>query len=58
VRVNRMGIKSDSATSRDGAEIVTAAITIGNQPQFESILVSFPRAEMGNPPELKFESIQ
>lgn len=58
VRVNRMGIKSDSATSRDGAEIVTAAITIGNQPQFEGILVSFPRAEMGNPPGLKFESIQ
>ena len=58
VRVNRMGIKSDSATSRDGAEVVSAAITIGNKPQFEGILVSFPRAEMGEKPGLKFKSIQ
>jgi hypothetical protein len=57
VRVNRMGIKSDSATSRDGSEIVTAAITVGNKPQFESILVSFPRAEMGESSGLNFKSV-
>ncbi|MDH3899470.1 MAG: hypothetical protein OEU51_00320 [Gammaproteobacteria bacterium] len=54
VRVNRMGIKSDSATSRDAAGIVTAAITIGNKPPFESILVTFPLEEMGDAPGLKF----
>ena len=57
VRVNRMGLKSDSSSSRDGAGIVTAAITIGNKPQFEGILVSFPRAEMGEAPGLKFKSV-
>ena len=58
VHVNRMGIKSDSTASRDGARIVTAAITIGNNPQFEGILVSFQRADMAENPGLNFKSVR
>jgi len=58
VHVNRMGIKSDSATSRDSARIVTAAITIGNQPPFEGILVSFRHADMAEDPGLNFKSVR
>ena len=57
VHVNRMGIKSDSATSRGSSEIATVAITIGNKPQFEGILVGFPRAEMGESSGLNFKSV-
>lgn len=54
VYVNRMGIKSDSATSENSARIVSAAITIGNNPQFEGVLVSFQRVDMTEKPGLKF----
>jgi hypothetical protein len=54
VHVNRMGIKSDNPDSRGTAGVVTATITIGNKPPFETILVTFPRAEMGESPRLKF----
>jgi hypothetical protein len=58
VHVNRMGIKSDSATSKGSARIVTAAITIGNQPPFEGILASFRRADMTEDPGLKFKTVR
>jgi hypothetical protein len=58
VQVNRMGIKSDSATSGNSARIVSAAITIGSNPQFEGILVSFQRADMTEDAGLNFKSVQ
>ncbi|TNG01189.1 MAG: hypothetical protein EP297_02750 [Gammaproteobacteria bacterium] len=58
VRVNRMGIRSDNGNSRDAARIITATITIGNKPQFETILVAFPRAAMGEPPGMKIWEIR
>lgn len=55
VRVNRMGIKSTDPASKDGTTIVTAAITIGNKPRFDGILVSFQRGDLRESPGLQFD---
>lgn len=43
VQVDRMGIKTEAG---QGADVVSAAITLGDRPPFEVILTSFERAAM------------
>lgn len=52
VRVNRMGVKSEGAAAGQGAEVVSATITIGSRDPFEGVLVSFQRSELGEKPAL------
>lgn len=47
VRVDRMGIKVEDASSDRGAEVVSAAISIGDNPPFEAIIASFRRPGTG-----------
>jgi hypothetical protein len=46
VRVDRMGIKAEDASTEQGSEIVSASIGIGDKPPFEAILASFDRTSM------------
>ncbi len=52
VRVNRMGVKSEGADAGQGAEVVSATITIGDRDPFEGVLASFRRSELGAAPTL------
>jgi hypothetical protein len=47
VQVDRMGIKTEAG---QGADVVSAAITLGDRPPFEVILTSFERAAMAADP--------
>ena len=46
LRVDRMNIKVEDEASDLGAEIHTAAITVGDKPPFEAVLSTFNRKDM------------
>ncbi len=46
VHLDRMGVMVKEGNQHRGAKVVTTQVTLGKQPSYEAVLVSYPRAEM------------